>query len=44
MPLEALTACEEGAVRDRAVESIRGVAKAMPKQRWGRGRLALSGS
>lgn len=33
MPLEALTACEEGAVRDRAVESIQRVTRAMPKQR-----------
>ncbi len=32
VPLEALTACEEGAVRDRAVESIHKITKAMPKQ------------
>lgn len=30
-PLEALTACEEGAVRDRAVESIQKITKTMPK-------------
>lgn len=33
LPLEALTACEEGAVRERAVASIRTVTEAMPKQR-----------
>jgi hypothetical protein len=35
LPLESLTACEEGAVRERAVEAIQAVTRAMPKQRCG---------